>query len=753
MKKEKKMKKEMSKEMEIKLFSLTFVCFLLFPALSLASDTYDISGIWDVNYVTLHCSYHVVVTGYIISPDGTIIDIYDEQDYINDELFVEVTIRLQVTQSGSELIFIDSGDLELTGSISGDQVSLTMVVPAQNIYRPGDLIYYAPEMIYQFEGTYDPESNLITGTFTSSQEPIHQEMWIYDDGKLVEYICSDYTNLFTSGVFTVRISDKPLLLVHGFASSSRTWDIMIPFLEADGYVLDENLFTVDLSPKGFGNIKGYGQAVCNKINEIRIETGSSKVDIVAHSMGGLASRWCIQKLGSDKDVDKLIMLGTPNHGSLGFVWMQSDVWWDPPQWIPLSALQMHPYNDFLAELNYNEKRFDSNSWLIKDDQISSGYTVLAGSGFETAEMFWNTYPGNEGFIPKSTYRGDGVVGVRSANLTNVPCHQYNATHTSLNVASNVILDVIHLLNNEPIVHGIACQPSPRDSNEPSIWQRIHIKKNDLILKGTIKMFDIILDTMPLVEIGIGYPGSELDLTLITPSGVVIDPTYASSDPNIDFTYDVNSTDNCGNTYDEKYYTISNPEVGTWAIKVTAVDTPPEGEHFSVGAMLESNLTLLVRTRDNIYSFAPGQDVILEAFLWDGSLVNYSETEIRAIIEKPNETTETIAFRDDGTNGDSVAGDGVFTYNYTDTAPNGMYYAEINANSDWFIRQTQFIFSVDMLLDGVDFTDYAVFASYWVDHNCVEPDWCEGADLNKSGEVDIFDLKVFTENWLEGAEPY
>lgn len=37
--------------------------------------------------------------------------------------------------------------------------------------------------------------------------------------------------------------------------------------------------------------------------------------VVAHSMGGLVSRWFIEREGGDKVVDHLVMLGTPNNGS------------------------------------------------------------------------------------------------------------------------------------------------------------------------------------------------------------------------------------------------------------------------------------------------------------------------------------------------------------------------------------------------------------------------------------------------------
>jgi len=54
------------------------------------------------------------------------------------------------------------------------------------------------------------------------------------------------------------------------------------------------------------------------------------------------------------------------------------------------------------------------------------------------------------------------------------------------------------------------------------------------------------------------------------------------------------------------------------------------------------------------------------------------------------------------------------------------------------------------IDGdVDFGDYAMFAIHWAGVDCNEPDWCEGADLDKSGFVDLDDLADFAEHWLEG----
>ncbi len=51
-------------------------------------------------------------------------------------------------------------------------------------------------------------------------------------------------------------------------------------------------------------------------------------------------------------------------------------------------------------------------------------------------------------------------------------------------------------------------------------------------------------------------------------------------------------------------------------------------------------------------------------------------------------------------------------------------------------------------DGrVDFNDFSIFATYWYDSNCDEPNLCQGANLDNYGIVDLNDLMLFTEYWL------
>jgi hypothetical protein len=55
-------------------------------------------------------------------------------------------------------------------------------------------------------------------------------------------------------------------------------------------------------------------------------------------------------------------------------------------------------------------------------------------------------------------------------------------------------------------------------------------------------------------------------------------------------------------------------------------------------------------------------------------------------------------------------------------------------------------------DGVNFVDFALFASQWGIDNCSPSNGnCQGADINQSGTVDFRDLEIFAQHWLEGLD--
>ena len=50
-------------------------------------------------------------------------------------------------------------------------------------------------------------------------------------------------------------------------------------------------------------------------------------------------------------------------------------------------------------------------------------------------------------------------------------------------------------------------------------------------------------------------------------------------------------------------------------------------------------------------------------------------------------------------------------------------------------------------EKVNFIDFAIFASRWDANDCNDPNWCDGVDLDRDGEVNCNDLGLFVEYWL------
>lgn len=63
------------------------------------------------------------------------------------------------------------------------------------------------------------------------------------------------------------------------------------------------------------DVAANGEMLLRRIDEVLAETGAEKVNIIAHSKGGLDSRYAISTLGAGDRVASLTTLATPHHGS------------------------------------------------------------------------------------------------------------------------------------------------------------------------------------------------------------------------------------------------------------------------------------------------------------------------------------------------------------------------------------------------------------------------------------------------------
>jgi triacylglycerol lipase len=116
----------------------------------------------------------------------------------------------------------------------------------------------------------------------------------------------------TSTAPITPVAHDPIVFVHGYGRTADDWSFMIAQFKAAGWT-DAELHTVS-----YGVLQSnvsIADMIKTKVDSILSHTSATKVDIVAHSMGSLSSRYYIRNLGGDAKVDAWVSLGGPNHGT------------------------------------------------------------------------------------------------------------------------------------------------------------------------------------------------------------------------------------------------------------------------------------------------------------------------------------------------------------------------------------------------------------------------------------------------------
>ena len=170
----------------------------------------------------------------------------------------------------------------------------------------------------------------------------------------------------------------------------------------DIYQNDEETFVLQTKAD---SLDTYALRLNDIIENVKLMTNRDKVNIVAHSMGGLVSRRYMQIFGDDS-VNDLIMIGTPNHGIDGYVLSSCPVFG-----ADIHCEAMDKSSLFLNKLNYGK---------VPETNVS----VIIGVGCNT-----------DGSV------GDGIVKNESAYLSWAKDYYVNGTCSGVNFLHQTILDV------------------------------------------------------------------------------------------------------------------------------------------------------------------------------------------------------------------------------------------------------------------------------------------------------------------------
>ncbi|MEU8297341.1 alpha/beta fold hydrolase [Micromonospora sp. NPDC048909] len=103
----------------------------------------------------------------------------------------------------------------------------------------------------------------------------------------------------------------PVIVVGGLSGIAAAYEPLAARLRGDGF----RVFIYQLPGLGLGDIAASARSFAGYVDQVRAATGAATVDLVAHSEGGLVSRYYLKRLGGTAAVGRYVSLGTPQYGT------------------------------------------------------------------------------------------------------------------------------------------------------------------------------------------------------------------------------------------------------------------------------------------------------------------------------------------------------------------------------------------------------------------------------------------------------
>lgn len=390
-----------------------------------------------------------------------------------------------------------------------------------------------------------------------------------------EIYAKNGNGLAIGGPVSVGVSPRPVVMVHGFIS---TWDAWNSYLGPQGFLAPLGLagYAVGdgqvpgvmdtgslIDPPGRTNTIGQNAAILGEyINGVKQKTGAEMVDLVVHSMGGMISRYYIDRVMQERDVAQLIMLGSPMGGSDCAV-------------LPAALGFYLP-----ASIEIRESYMKG----VFNEQITHRH------GIEFYDLGGTAI--NEAFkSPCSDIPNDTVVSFSSINSILLQSSQMDVLHNDMPMSEATFQNYVKpLLQKTADTFSFSPDPAPLATpRSPIQFTRVYTGH---VEAGGSDTLTINVDAdVSVAGFALYDPSRSVETVVRGASGNVIqlDP-QANGFIQID---DPSSLLYLG-------YGFANPKPGPWNVTVQATEaTPPSGTDFSIsvyfigGATLETQSSTLV----------------------------------------------------------------------------------------------------------------------------------------------------------------
>ncbi|MFO7584377.1 MAG: alpha/beta fold hydrolase [Anaerolineales bacterium] len=458
---------------------------------------------------------------------------------------------------------------------------------------------------------------------TCESEPFASLGWYWgaDGGAQPRRLISALVNgTQAEGSLTVNIVPRPVVMVHGFNADFHTWDF---YLGPQGYL-------AELGVSGFavgdGQVSGVMKTgslsdpftrtnsiaqnaviLSEYIDNVQEVTGAEQVDLLVHSMGGMISRYYLDRLMTEDDVAQLIILGTPMAGSSCAA-------------LPAALGMMLPAT---LEIQPGYMVGVFNQQIVRRQGVP--FHALAGTKLLDAVQ-----------SPCTPVPSDIVVTVDSVKAIPMPVAEIALLHTELNTSRNVFDEfVAPLLKTPPGEFDAAADP-PAGSNASVSTQFSQVFTGHIDLGETRELVIPIDANVTVANFALFDSSRSMEITVTGASGnqIELDPVTNGlvriEDPS---------------TMIYLGYGFNQPKPGLWIVTLrTTASTPPGGADFALAAQFNGGAQLQASQDKTIPRL--GEAVNIRAALTAAGESVPLQT-ARLILRKPDGSVETLEMNIEG----------------------------------------------------------------------------------------------------------
>ncbi len=165
---------------------------------------------------------------------------------------------------------------------------------------------------------------------------------------------------------------QPIVFIHGWNGSNSQWDTMVDRFIADGHPACA-LYRFSWSTLWDDNSTAAGY-LANFVADVRADHNNQLVTIIAHSNGGLITRWFREFEGGYAANDRFITLGSPHNGTTA-----AYACFNP------SCTDMRPGSDFLNTLA--GRGCDRSIWSDVDSVVLPAESAICGISTQTVSVW------------------------------------------------------------------------------------------------------------------------------------------------------------------------------------------------------------------------------------------------------------------------------------------------------------------------------------------------------------------------------